>query len=43
LLTASIRAIEHLFPIFGPRFTPSHVATTSFAGLAGEALFVALE
>jgi hypothetical protein len=43
VFSARIRTVENLFPIFFPRFTPSHFPTARLARFAGQALFVAFE
>ncbi len=43
VFAAGLRAVQHLIPVFGPSFAPGHVAPAHGAGLAGKALFVALE
>jgi hypothetical protein len=43
VFATSLRAIQNLIPVFGPSFAPGHVAPAHSAGLAGKALFIALE
>ena len=40
---ASVRTVFDLVPVFGPGFTPCHVALAGLAGFAGQVRFVALE
>ena len=42
-LAASVRAVQHLVPVFGPGFAPRHISPAHGAGFAGQALFVAFE
>jgi len=43
LFAACFRAVQHLIPVFGPGFSPGHVASTCAAQLGGQKLLIAFE
>ena len=40
IFTAGHRTVKHMFPVFGPRLAPAHLAPAYLAGFAGQVLLV---
>ena len=40
IFTAGHRTVKHMFPVFGPRLAPAHLASACLAGFAGQVLLV---